>query len=141
MNPCNTTFWALVVSSFLIFSFTPCSRQQRSTVYDLDVASCQLNSSDSEEFHLLFPPEQWFDQLINHGSSDKSTFAHRVQVNNVFYKPRGPLFIIQGAESSNMLCSGTFKLARWAPELAAALLSIGHRYFGMRRHFLWRSSS
>ncbi|KAJ7435209.1 serine carboxypeptidase S28-domain-containing protein [Mycena galericulata] len=78
-----------------------------------------------------FPPEQWFDQLIDHGAgSDNSTFPQHVQVNNTFYKPGGPLFIIQGDESSRMLCSEDFEFARWAPEFGAGLMAIEHRYFG-----------
>ncbi|KAJ7849585.1 peptidase S28 [Mycena leptocephala] len=64
-----------------------------------------------------------------------STFRQRVQVNNTFYKPGGPLFIIQGDESSDMLCTEGFEFARWAPEFGAALISIEHRYFGKSQPF------
>ncbi|KAJ7693146.1 serine carboxypeptidase S28-domain-containing protein [Mycena rosella] len=77
-----------------------------------------------------FPPEQWFDQLINHSAaSDHSNFAQRVQVNNTFYKPGGPLFMFQGDDSS-ISCQELFEFGRRAPEFGAALMTIEHRYFG-----------
>ncbi|KAJ7924724.1 serine carboxypeptidase S28-domain-containing protein, partial [Mycena leptocephala] len=79
---------------------------------------------------------QLFDQLIDHSAtSDKSTFPQRVQVNTTFYKPGGPLFILQGDESSDMSCAEDFEFTRWAPELGAALMVIEHRYFGKSQPF------
>ncbi|KAJ7166404.1 serine carboxypeptidase S28-domain-containing protein [Mycena crocata] len=94
----------------------------------------QLKHVDSEHtptLDVLLSAGAIFDQLIDHSAtSDYSTFSQRVQVNTMFYKPGGPLFIIQGDESSEMLCMEQFEFARWAPEFGAALMSIEHRYFG-----------
>ncbi|KAK6993030.1 peptidase S28 [Favolaschia claudopus] len=82
------------------------------------------------------PPEQIFHQLIDHSNaSDGSTFGQRVQVNTTFYKAGGPLFILQGDESTDMTCSEFMQFSQWAPEFHAATMVIEHRYFGQSRPF------
>ncbi|KAF7363200.1 Peptidase S28 [Mycena venus] len=99
-------------------------------------ASAPPSSTPTKTSTCSFPPEQLFDQSIDHSvTSDKATFSQRVQVNNTHYKPGGPLFILQGDESSDMLCSEQFEFARWAPEFGAALMVIEHRYFGKSQPF------
>ncbi|KAK6977187.1 peptidase S28 [Favolaschia claudopus] len=82
------------------------------------------------------PPEQIFHQLIDHSdASEGSTFGQRVQVNTTFYKAGGPLFILQGDESTDMTCSEFMEFSQWAPEFNAATMVIEHRYFGQSRPF------
>ncbi|KAJ7348303.1 peptidase S28, partial [Mycena albidolilacea] len=75
---------------------------------------------------------QLFDQSIDHSAaSEKVTFSQRVQVNNTYYKPGGPLFILHtmlgGCQAFGLL----FYFARWAP----ALVVIEHHYFGKSQLF------
>ncbi|KAJ7475971.1 serine carboxypeptidase S28-domain-containing protein [Mycena latifolia] len=116
-------------------SLTPISTSVTATS-TLTSTSAPTPSSAPTNSTCSFPAEQWFDQLIDHSAgSDNSTFGQRVQVNNTFYKPGGPLFILQGDESSTMLCLAQFEFARWAPEFGAGLISLEHRYFGKSQPF------
>ncbi|KAK6977173.1 peptidase S28 [Favolaschia claudopus] len=82
------------------------------------------------------PAEQIFNQLIDHSNaSDGSTFPQRVQVNTTFYKAGGPLFILQGDESTDMTCAEFMEFSQWAPEFHAATMVIEHHYFGQSQPF------
>jgi hypothetical protein len=44
------------------------------------------------------PPDQWFTQNVDHFDSAGGTWLQRFQVNDTWYQPGGPLFLMLGGE-------------------------------------------
>lgn len=77
---------------------------------------------------------QFFDQKVDHKSGYNSgsspTFKQQYQVISDYYKPGGPIFFYQGAESPALLCVEELVMTEWAKEVGAYLVGIEHRFFG-----------
>ncbi|KAH8808664.1 peptidase S28 [Xylogone sp. PMI_703] len=76
---------------------------------------------------------QLFPQLIDHGNSSSSnaTFLQRYQVNSTHFKPGGPIFYYQQAETAIFACLEDLILPEWAAELGALVITLEHRFFGL----------
>jgi len=86
--------------------------------------------------HNCTPATQFFEQKLDHSSpSDNRTFQQQYQINSTFFKPGGPIFFAQGAETATIACTEQLAISAWAAETGGLLLSLEHRYFGMSLPF------
>ena len=79
---------------------------------------------------------KYFPQPIDHQafngnwSDENSTFFQQYEIIDTYYKPGGPIFFHQSAESP-LECVDDQAIPVWAQELGALVVSAEHRYFGL----------
>ncbi|KAF2674716.1 hypothetical protein BT63DRAFT_420000 [Microthyrium microscopicum] len=71
-----------------------------------------------------------FAQLLDHNSTNKTTFHQSYQLDTSRYKPGGPILFYQGAESSQINCLEYNHFDDIAGELGAIVAGLEHRFFG-----------
>ncbi|KAH8114486.1 peptidase S28 [Phellopilus nigrolimitatus] len=86
------------------------------------------NDNDYEEF-----PEKWFEQPLDHFSDDPRTFKQRYWVNARHYKKGGPVYVLDGGETSgedrlHFLDTGILEILGEATNGLGVVLE--HRYYG-----------
>eukprot|EP00095_Tigriopus_kingsejongensis_P004313 maker-scaffold562_size136394-snap-gene-0.8 protein:Tk04313 transcript:maker-scaffold562_size136394-snap-gene-0.8-mRNA-1 annotation:"hypothetical protein BRAFLDRAFT_284130" len=78
------------------------------------------------------PPEQWFTQDLDHfHPTDDRVWQQRYFVNDTFYRPGGPIFLMIGGEgeaNSIWMVEGTW--IDYARELGALCFQLEHRFYG-----------
>ncbi|XP_043221434.1 putative serine protease K12H4.7 [Amphibalanus amphitrite] len=78
------------------------------------------------------PPDQWYTQQLDHfDASETRTWQQRYQVNDSFYQPGGPVFLMIGGEgpaSAVWLVSGTW--IDYAQQYGALCFQLEHRFYG-----------
>jgi hypothetical protein len=83
--------------------------------------------------NVTLPQDQWFTQTLNHFDvQDTRTFQQRYQVNDTFYEPGGPLFIMisgEGPASAVWLYLETDIMMN-AQQFNAIAVQIEHRFYG-----------
>ncbi|CAG06389.1 unnamed protein product [Tetraodon nigroviridis] len=75
--------------------------------------------------------EQWFIQRLDHFSADSREWKQRYFVNEAFYKPGGPVFLMiggEGAASPAWMQYGTW--LTYAEKLGAICFMLEHRFYG-----------
>ncbi|XP_072014566.1 LOW QUALITY PROTEIN: putative serine protease K12H4.7 [Amphiura filiformis] len=81
----------------------------------------------------LLVKERWITQRLNHfDDSNLQTWQQRYFVNDTFYKPGGPVFLMIWGESeaySVWIQEGMW--IEWARQIGALCLMLEHRYYGM----------
>src|SRR5262249_48677257 len=81
-------------------------------------------------------PSKFYVQTINHDNQNgsyldtNSTFLQQYQLIDTYYKPGGPIFFQQMAESP-MTCVEDTHIPEWAKEVGALIVALEHRYFGL----------
>ena len=78
-------------------------------------------------------PEQWFEQPLDHFSDDPHTFKQRYWFNAKHYKKGGPVFVLDGGETSGedrlpFLHTGILEILSKATNGLGIVLE--HRYYG-----------
>ena len=78
-------------------------------------------------------PEQWFEQPLDHFSDDPHTFRQRYWFSTRHYKPGGPVFVLDGGETSGedrlpFLDTGILEILSKATNGLGVVLE--HRYYG-----------
>lgn len=78
-------------------------------------------------------PEQWFEQPLDHFSDDPHTFRQRYWFSTRHYKPGGPVFVLDGGETSGedrlpFLDTGILEILSKATSGLGIVLE--HRYYG-----------
>ncbi|XP_033638180.1 thymus-specific serine protease-like [Asterias rubens] len=78
------------------------------------------------------PPDQWLEQKLDHfNDADLRTWKQRYFVNDTFYKPGGPVFLMIGGEGTAnpiWMVEGTWIVM--AQRLGALCLMLEHRFYG-----------
>lgn len=78
------------------------------------------------------PPDQWFDQTLDHfHPTDDRTWRQRYFVNDTFYRPGGPAFLMIGGEGQDnpiWMVAGTW--LEYAKQYGAICFSLEHRFYG-----------
>ncbi|KAF2659777.1 hypothetical protein K491DRAFT_688878 [Lophiostoma macrostomum CBS 122681] len=94
----------------------------------LTIVLLYSHSTIAQQFCPRYNTSQ-FEQKIDHFGKHNGTFAQRYQLVTDFFKPGGPVLLLQGAEISIFSCIEYFSLVQYAHETNALLLNINHRYF------------
>jgi hypothetical protein len=77
----------------------------------------------------LNPPLANFTQRVHHNSNNTATFQQQYQLSSRYFKPGGPILLVQGDESTIFpLEDNTF--SDYEVELGGIGAAIEHRYFG-----------
>ena len=90
----------------------------------------------SNEFleNAALPPENWFDQRLNHfDNADLRTWKQRYFVNATYFnrKGNGPVFLMIGGEgTANALWVVVGSMMRYAAKYGALCLLLEHRFYG-----------
>ncbi|KAH7708094.1 Protein PCP-3 [Aphelenchoides avenae] len=83
--------------------------------------------------------DQWFTQKLDHfDSSNTVTWQQRYFVNDKYYKPGGPIFLIFGQEGPSgegEILYEPLPEVTWAKKLNAMIFSLEHRFYGKSRPF------
>ncbi|XP_038049891.1 thymus-specific serine protease-like [Patiria miniata] len=78
------------------------------------------------------PPDQWLEQKLDHfNDADLRTWQQRYFVNDTFFKPGGPVFLMIGGEGTAnpiWMVEGTWVVM--AERLGALCLMLEHRFYG-----------
>ncbi|EJF58988.1 hypothetical protein DICSQDRAFT_128566 [Dichomitus squalens LYAD-421 SS1] len=79
---------------------------------------------------------QWFDQPIDHASTNSSqTFKQRYQIDTSNFKEGGPILFYQSPEATDIACISELLFMDWAKELGGIVATLEHRYFGQSLPF------
>lgn len=88
-------------------------------------------SEDGLESNLL-PAAQWFEQNLDHfDPTNSKTWQQRFYVNDTFYKPNGPVFLMIGGEGEakpKWMVEGAW--LKYAQKYNALCFQLEHRYYG-----------
>ncbi|XP_055328720.1 putative serine protease K12H4.7 [Paramacrobiotus metropolitanus] len=78
------------------------------------------------------PPDQYFEQQLNHfNEADNRTWQQRFFVNDKYYKPGGPVFVMIGGEGpENPIWMVEGQWIRWAEKFNALCFNLEHRFYG-----------
>lgn len=91
-----------------------------------------LGEPNRASHKLTLPPDEWYTQKLDHfDPTNNKTWQQRYQVNNSFYKPGGPVFLMIGGEgeiSANWMVQGAW--IGYAKEHGALCYQLEHRYYG-----------
>jgi pimeloyl-ACP methyl ester carboxylesterase len=78
------------------------------------------------------PPDQWLTQTLDHfNDADTRTWQQRYFLNDTFYKPGGPVFLMIGGEGTaqpTWMVMGQW--IKYAEKYRALCLMLEHRYYG-----------
>ncbi|XP_071501714.1 putative serine protease K12H4.7 [Diadema antillarum] len=90
-----------------------------------------LLSPANIENHKL-PPDQWFTQQLDHfNDANVRTWKQRFFINDTFYQPGGPVFLMIGGEgTANPIWMVEGAWIEYAREMNAFCLMLEHRYYG-----------
>ena len=96
-----------------------------------DSAQIILGEDDDDKYKEF--PEQWFEQPLDHFSDDAPTFKQRYWFSTRHYKPGGPVFVLDGGETSGedrlpFLDTGILEILSKATNGLGVVLE--HRYYG-----------
>ncbi|XP_066273343.1 putative serine protease F56F10.1 [Branchiostoma lanceolatum] len=78
------------------------------------------------------PPDQWVTQRLDHyNDADLRTWQQRYFVNDTFFKPGGPVFLMIGGEgTADPIWMVTGAWIEYAKEFHALCVMLEHRYYG-----------
>ncbi|KAK4071672.1 uncharacterized protein Triagg1_5910 [Trichoderma aggressivum f. europaeum] len=74
---------------------------------------------------------QFFTQLVDHNSTTNGTFQQQYQIIKPHFKPGGPIFYYQQAETAKFACLERTIYPEWAQEVDGMVISLEHRFFGL----------
>ncbi|KAL6887422.1 serine carboxypeptidase S28 domain-containing protein [Trichoderma longibrachiatum] len=72
---------------------------------------------------------QFFTQLVEHNSTANGTFQQQYQILKSHFKPGGPIFYYQQAETGTLPERTIYP--EWAEEIVGMVISLEHRFFGL----------
>ncbi|EGC40102.1 hypothetical protein DICPUDRAFT_147119 [Dictyostelium purpureum] len=79
------------------------------------------------------PPAQWFNNQVDHYNPlNTETFKQRYYVNDTYWTPGGPVFLVLGGEGpiSPSYVTGHFVVNYYAPMFDALIVAVEHRFYG-----------
>ena len=84
---------------------------------------------------LTLPPDQWFTQKLDHNDpADDRTWQQRYQVNDTFYQPGGPVFLMIGGEGpATAIWVVAGQWIEYAQQYGALCFQLEHRFYGESR--------
>ncbi|XP_026472568.1 LOW QUALITY PROTEIN: putative serine protease F56F10.1 [Ctenocephalides felis] len=95
-------------------------------------AGGSLGSPHLRRHHKHLPPEQWFEQNLDHFNPiENGTWKQRYFTNDQFYKPGGPVFLMIGGEgpiTNKWMVEGQW--IEYAKQFNALCFQLEHRYYG-----------
>ncbi|KAL6701539.1 serine carboxypeptidase S28 domain-containing protein [Trichoderma pleuroticola] len=74
---------------------------------------------------------EFFTQLVDHNSTTNGTFQQQYQIIKPHFKPGGPIFYYQQAETATFACLERTIYPEWAQEVGGMVISLEHRFFGL----------
>lgn len=91
-----------------------------------------LGNPSSVKLEKPLPADEWFTQNLDHfNPTNKETWKQRFFVNDDYYRPGGPVFIMIGGEgeaTAKWMIQGAW--IQYAKEHNALCFQLEHRYYG-----------
>ncbi|KAL7893940.1 serine carboxypeptidase S28 domain-containing protein [Trichoderma sp. SZMC 28014] len=95
----------------------------------LSLQALVVNGQDSTPS--CTPKTEFFTQLVDHNSTTNGTFQQQFQLIDSHFKPGGPIFYYQQAETASFACLERTIYPEWAQETGGMVISLEHRFFGL----------
>lgn len=95
-------------------------------------------ATDANPINLAASGVQYFDQPIDHFNGNGSTFKQRWWYNDQYYKPGGPIYLLDPGEASAALYLGYLTKGEtkdYASATNGMIVIMEHRYFGASQPF------